>query len=63
MSLWLQKTYGINAGRVQIIMDCIILTMSAFFLNFDKFILSVLSALAMSSVLIAYHKDGRYVAH
>jgi len=61
--LWLQKARGINAGRVQITIDAVILSVSAFYLPLDKAALSALSAVATSGVLIAYHRPGRYIGH
>lgn len=56
MTLWLQKSRGINAGRVQIMIDAAILATSAFFLPWEKALLSAVSALAMSSVLMVFHR-------
>ncbi|GAB6853908.1 YitT family protein [Asaia astilbis] len=63
MALWLQKTRGINAGRVQISIDIVILAISAYFLPAYKIALSLLSAVAMSGILIVYHRPGRYIGH
>ncbi|GAC86756.1 hypothetical protein Gbth_001_039 [Gluconobacter thailandicus F149-1 = NBRC 100600] len=63
MTLWLQKSRGINAGRVQIMIDAAIVATSAFFLPWEKALLSALSALAMSSVLMVFHRPGRYIGH
>lgn len=63
VSLWLQKTRAINAGRVQMALDTVILGISAVFLPLDKALLSALSALATSGVLMAFHRPGRYIGH
>ncbi|RUT26791.1 hypothetical protein C0V97_04480 [Asaia sp. W19] len=63
VTLWLQKSRGINAGRVQIAIDVVILTVSAFFLPKDKIVLSLVSAVATSGILIVYHRPGRYIGH
>ncbi|WP_336760086.1 YitT family protein [Asaia sp. VD9] len=63
VTLWLQKSRGINAGRVQIAIDVVILTVSAFFLPKDKMALSLVSAVATSGILIVYHRPGRYIGH
>ncbi len=63
ITLWLQKSRGINAGRVQIMIDAAILTLSAFFLPWEKAVLSAVSAFAMSSVLMVFHRPGRYIGH
>lgn len=63
ITLWLQKSRGINAGRVQVMIDAAILTLSAFCLPWEKALLSAVSALAMSSVLMVFHRPGRYIGH
>lgn len=63
ITLWLQKSRGINAGRVQIMIDASILTMSAFYLPYNKVLLSAVSAAAMSTVLMVFHRPGRYAGH
>ncbi len=63
MALWLQRVRGINAGRVQMTFDAVILGISALFLPLDKALLSALSATATSGVLIAFHRPGRYIGH
>lgn len=63
VTLWLQKTRGINAGRVQISIDIVIMAISALFLPTHKILLSLLSAAATSGILIVYHRPGRYIGH
>lgn len=63
MALWLQRARGINAGRVQVTFDAVILGASAIFLPSDKALLSALSAVATSGVLMAFHRPGRYIGH
>lgn len=63
ITLWLQKSRGFNAGRVQIMIDAAILATAAFFLPWEKALLSAVSAIAMSSVLMVFHRAGRYIGH
>ncbi|WP_332348392.1 YitT family protein [Asaia spathodeae] len=63
VTLWLQKTRGINAGRVQISIDIVIMAISTLFLPAHKILLSLLSAAATSGILIVYHRPGRYIGH
>lgn len=63
ITLWLQKSRGINAGRAQIMIDAAILATSALFLPWEKALLSAVSAFAMSSVLMVFHRPGRYIGH
>lgn len=63
ITLWLQKSRGINAGLVQIFIDTIILAISLLFLTGEKILLSAVSACAMSCILIVFHRPGRYIGH
>jgi uncharacterized membrane-anchored protein YitT (DUF2179 family) len=60
VTLWLHKHRGINAGIAQIALDCIILAISLTVLDWTSFAWSALSAAAISGILIAWHRPGRY---
>lgn len=61
LALYLQKRRGINAGRTQLACDALIMAASVFTLHWDKLLFSVLSAAAMSGVLLGFHKPERYI--
>jgi uncharacterized membrane-anchored protein YitT (DUF2179 family) len=63
LTLWLQRTRGWNAGRSQIAIDVVILAISAPVLTATQLAWSALSAAAMSLILIAWHRPGRYIGH
>ncbi|WP_343698737.1 YitT family protein [Caulobacter sp.] len=63
LALYLQERRGISAGKVQMATDCLIVGAAFFTLSFDKLLLSVVSAVALSAVLIANHKPGRYAGY
>ncbi|QAY78666.1 YitT family protein [Sphingosinicella sp. BN140058] len=63
VALTLQRKRGWNAGRTSLIGDAFILAASLPVLAPRQFLLSVLSAAAISGVLIAYHKPGRYTGY
>jgi uncharacterized membrane-anchored protein YitT (DUF2179 family) len=63
LTLWLQRTRGWNAGRSQIAIDVVILAISAPVLTATQLGWSALSAAAMSLILIAWHRPGRYIGH
>jgi uncharacterized membrane-anchored protein YitT (DUF2179 family) len=63
VALSLQRRRGWNAGRTSLIGDAIILAASYPVLETRQFLLSVVSAAAISGVLIAYHKPGRYTGY
>ncbi len=61
LALYLQKTRGINAGKTQLCCDALIMATSIFTLHWDKLLFSVISAAAMSGVLVGFHKPERYI--
>ena len=63
VALALQRRRGWNAGRTSLIGDALILAASLPVLAPRQFLLSVLSAAAISGVLIAWHKPGRYTGY
>lgn len=60
VTLWLQKRHGINAGMAQIAMDLVILAVSLSVISPSRLAWSALSAAAISGILIAWHRPGRY---
>ncbi len=63
LTLWLQRTRGWNAGRTQIAMDVVILAAAIPVVSPGRLGWSVLSAAAISLILIAWHRPGRYIGH
>ena len=60
VTLWLQKKYGINAGRTQVMIDAVILLAALAIVTPELVGWSSLSAIAMSSMVMAWHRAGRY---
>jgi len=60
VTLWLQKKYGINAGRTQVAIDGVILLAALLIVQPELVGWSSLSAIAMSSMVMAWHRPGRY---
>ncbi|SFC51031.1 YitT family protein [Massilia yuzhufengensis] len=60
VTLWLQKKYGINAGRTQVLIDAVILLAALAIVEPVLVGWSSLSAIAMSSMVMAWHRPGRY---
>jgi uncharacterized membrane-anchored protein YitT (DUF2179 family) len=60
VTLWLQKKYGINAGRTQVMIDGVILLAALSVVAPERVSWSALSALAMSSMVMVWHRAGRY---
>ena len=65
LALALQKSRGWNAGKVQLAADALILCAAPLILDLepDRLAISVLSAVAVSGVLIVFHKPGRYTGY
>jgi uncharacterized membrane-anchored protein YitT (DUF2179 family) len=63
LALWLYERRGINAGKVQIAFDVAIVASAFFVVDPPHLGLSVLSAAALSLVMIAYHRPGRYAGY
>lgn len=61
LALYLQKRRGINAGKTQMMCDALILSVSIVVLNWHAVAYSLISAVAMSGVLIWFHKPERYI--
>lgn len=60
VTLWLQRTRGWNAGRTQMAIDTVILAASIGVVSAPQLAWSALSAAAISGILIAWHRPGRY---
>lgn len=63
VTLWLQKKRGWNAGRTQLAIDALILLTSLAFLPAERVAWSAVSAAAISGILIAWHRPGRYTGY
>jgi uncharacterized membrane-anchored protein YitT (DUF2179 family) len=63
LALWLYEKRGINAGQVQVTFDVLIVASAFFVVDLRHLGLSVLSAVALSLVMIAYHRPGRYAGY
>jgi uncharacterized membrane-anchored protein YitT (DUF2179 family) len=60
LTLWLQKARGINAGVTQMCIDSIILLTSTLAIQTDRVGWSAISAVSMSTMVLAWHRPGRY---
>ena len=61
LALYLQKRRNINAGKTQMLCDALIMAAAIIILNPQQWVLSVISAAAMSGVLVGFHKPERYI--
>ncbi|UVA80140.1 YitT family protein [Pandoraea commovens] len=60
VTLWLQRKRGINAGITQVCIDTTILIASLATIPAGRVAWSAISAIAMSAMVVAWHKPGRY---
>lgn len=63
LCLYLQRKKGINAGKTQLLIDALIISSSLFFIDPKNIFYSILSAAAMSLVMVSNHKPERYLGH
>lgn len=60
--LYLQDRFGWRAGKVQMLIDCLILLAAVAIVDLQSILLSVLGAVVLNLVLAFNHKAGRYTA-
>lgn len=60
--LYLQDRFGWRAGKVQMLIDCLILLAALAVIDVQAILLSVLGAVVLNLVLAFNHKAGRYTA-
>ncbi len=63
VALWLLRTRGWNAGVTQMAFDVVVLAVAAPVIGGEALGWSVLSAVAISAIMIAWHRPGRYIGH
>ncbi|MCZ8093401.1 MAG: YitT family protein [Acidovorax sp.] len=61
VSLYMQNRYGIRAGKVQLVIDCVVLALALFVVPLERVLYSVLAAVVMGVFLWISHRPGRYV--
>ena len=63
LTIYLQEKRGWRAGKVQMVLDCLIIAAAVSVLDLRHLLLSVLSAMSLSLVLVINHKPGRYAGY
>ncbi len=59
---YLQQNHGVNAGKIQMGIDCVIVVASFFIVSPWVLVVSILGAIAVNLVLALNHRPGRYMA-
>jgi len=63
LSMWLQKKKGWSVGWMSFALDAAIIVTAILVIPSELAVYSVLSVAAVSGILIAYHKPGRYTGY
>ncbi|WP_099186264.1 YitT family protein [Sphingobium fuliginis] len=63
VALYLQERKGISAGLTQFVFDVLVVAAAFAIIDPERLAFSVVSALALSLVMFAYHRPGRYTGH
>jgi len=61
LALFLQERFGLRAGKVQMVIDALIVLAAVFVVAPERVLLSVLGAVALNLVLAINHRAGRYM--
>ena len=61
LALFIQKRYGIAAGKVQMMMDVCILLASLHYVNVKLLLISILGVFILNMILTLNHRSDRYV--
>jgi uncharacterized membrane-anchored protein YitT (DUF2179 family) len=61
--LWLYRTKGWNAGRTQMALDLVVLTISLIAIDLERFGWSMVGVAATAGILYVWHRPGRYTGY
>lgn len=60
VSLYAQDRWGIPAGKVQMVVDCVVLALALWIVPLERVLWSILAAVVMGIFLAVSHRPGRY---
>ena len=63
LARYLAEKYGISMGKFQMAVDCTIVLLSVFVVDFTLIIISVIGAVALNMIIAVNHKPGRYMGN
>jgi len=63
LARYLAEKYGISMGKFQMAVDCVIVLLSVFVVDFYLIIISVIGAVALNMIIAVNHKPGRYMGN
>ncbi|PYF83499.1 putative 5xTM membrane YitT family protein [Marinomonas alcarazii] len=63
LARYLAEKYGISMGKFQMAVDCMIVLMSVFIVDYTLILISVVGAVALNMIIAVNHKPGRYMGN
>ena len=63
LARYLSEKYGISMGKFQMIIDCMIVLLSVFVVDYTLIIISFVGAIALNMIIAVNHKPGRYMGN
>jgi uncharacterized membrane-anchored protein YitT (DUF2179 family) len=62
LAMFMNEKYGISVGKFQMFVDISILIASAFFVDFNLLMISIMGAVVLNLIIAMNHRKDRYVA-
>jgi uncharacterized membrane-anchored protein YitT (DUF2179 family) len=62
LAQYLSNKYGISIGKFQMAVDCTVLFLAIFIIDWHAIVLSIVGAISYNLILVINHKPGRYSA-
>lgn len=62
LAQYLSKKYAISLGKFQLVVDCMVLFLSVFIVDWTAIVISIIGVISYSLILVINHKPGRYSA-
>ena len=61
LSKYVSEKYGISIGKFQMVIDCTIITLAIFVVDYRAILISIIGAICLNIILAVNHKPGRYM--
>ncbi|NVK27261.1 hypothetical protein C0J08_05945 [Marinomonas sp. CT5] len=63
LARFLAEKYGISMGKFQMVVDCMIVMLSVFIVDYWLILISFAGAIALNMIIAVNHKPGRYMGN
>lgn len=63
LAQYLSRKHGVSIGKFQMFVDCIVLILAIFIVDWHAIVLSIIGAISYNLILVINHKPGRYSAN